>query len=96
MRWGFFFVVDELTTRFFLRGTSSVVVGLNTKESIAIRPLRRREFVGSGGGGTGVTDFDSAGMCEWLGVARNRCTRVTDLSDCYSMVPGLVSVEGCP
>lgn len=56
MRWGFFFVVDKLTTRFFFSGTSSGVGGLNTKDSI--RPLRRKEFVGNGG--RGVADLDSA------------------------------------
>ena len=55
IRWGFF-VVDELTTRFFFIGASSGVGGLNIEESS--RPLRRREFVGSGG--TGVVDLDSA------------------------------------
>jgi len=62
IRWGFVFVVDELTTRFFFRGTSSGAGGLNTEESI--RPLRRKEFVGNGG--TGVADLDSAKMYEWL------------------------------
>lgn len=56
IRWGFFFVVDELTARFFFDGASSVVAGFDTKESI--RPLRRREFVGNGG--TGVASLDSA------------------------------------
>ena len=56
IRWGFFFVVDELTVRFFLEETSSGVGGLSTEESI--RPLRRREFVGRGG--TGVVILDSA------------------------------------
>ena len=59
MRCGFF-VVDELKTRFFFSGTSSVVDGLDTKESI--RPLRRRGFEGNGG--TGVVDLDSAGTCK--------------------------------
>jgi hypothetical protein len=62
IRCGFAFVVDELTTRFFFRGTSSGVGGLNAEESI--RPLRRKEFVGNGG--TGVTDLDSAEKYEWL------------------------------
>lgn len=56
IRWGFFFIVDELATRFFLDESSSAGGGLDTKESI--RPLRRREFVGNGG--TGVVDLDSA------------------------------------
>src|ERR1700753_594418 len=56
IRWGFFFVVDELKTRFFFDETSSGVGGVNIEESN--RPLRRREFVGNGG--TGVVDLDSA------------------------------------
>lgn len=67
IRWGFF-VVDELTTRFFFRVTSSGVGGLNIEESI--RPLRRKEFVGNGG--TGVADLDSAGKYERLAVFWNK------------------------
>lgn len=93
MRWGFFFVVDELTARFFFAGTSSVVGGLSTKESI--RPLRRREFVGNGG--TGVADLDSAEKHNSLvRPQKNQVDLVADLSGCHSMVPVLASAEGYP
>jgi hypothetical protein len=90
IRWGFFFVADELTTRFFLEEASSDVGGFSTKESI--RPLRRREFVGKGG--AGVASLDSAETHRSLvGHGKQACV-VTDLSGCYLMVLALAFAEG--
>ena len=92
IRWGFFFVVDELKTRFFFDETSSGVGGVNIEESN--RPLRRREFVGNGG--TGVVDLDSAATCKRLIASQEQGCLITNLSDYCSMVPVLASAEEYP
>ena len=92
IRWGFFFVVDELATRFFFDETSSAIGGFDTKESI--RPLRRREFVGSGG--TGVESLDSAGTHKSLVGSSKQVNLATNLLSYYLMVLLLVSAEGHP